>query len=1371
LENNAIGFRYVQGLENECDYFPFFAKIVLRAWAYAEKWLILHVSNLQAIKNNLFMKIFALAPLFVASLWAGSVHAIDQTNLNFRCLDVEQGLTSNTVNGLVQDKKGFIWVGTDDGLDRFDGNDIRCYRIGQSVGGGPISNALVIWTIDSDDNIWTSSLYDNYVFSPRIGQFQPFRAITPQGQRVPVDVRAITEDHSRTMWICTARNGIYSYNLSSRHLQHYASGNISCIVVDENNQVWVSTRNVRMPILRLNRQQNVFQPVAVRGAVLKSYLSFMHEGADGYIYAGTWNDGLYRFDKSSATLTQVLPNTPASPQTHLHCLATAADKNLWIGSDDGLLLYNTQNGLCHLYGKAENVAGALSSQFVYQVYQDKEGGLWVGTFYGGVNYAPPFQGRFQTFVHSHQANSVGGNVIAGLCQDAKGLIWVTSDDGGLSCLNPRTGLFKVYTHANSGLSFDNTHALCTVGDEVWVGTYSCGVDVLNTANGRWRHYGSGTSPRTLYDPNSYAIYHDSQGRVWVCNIGGICLYNRATDDFRRMHTTSAGISTVCEDRGKNLWFGAASGPLLRYTPQGRWITYGGATAILPPGTEVNILRLDENGVMWAGTSQGLFRYDERHHRFVSVPFVAPSHNVTCILASNSNLWLTTTNGLVCYSPSTGQSRLYLKRDGLQSCMFSMGAGMVAADGRIYVGTTKGFTAFYPNDMKLNTYVPSVLITSLMLMNKEVPVGPDSPLHQSISATRRIDLSYDDNVITIGFAALSYCIPEKNRFAYYLEGFDKGWTETAGRRSATYTNLAPGTYVFHVRGTNNDGVWNMQGTSLTIVVHPPFYLTWWAQTLYVLLFGLALWLIFRSYKRRTQRQHQVHLQQMEQAKEKELYTAKITFFTMIAHEIRTPVSLIIGPLEKILERNLEGTLRSDMQIIQRNSRRLLGLVNQLLDFRKVQQGMFSMHFVHTDLVPLAQATVERFRPWAAQRGITLALEAPQGTLMADFDVEAVTKIMSNFLTNAIKYGTSHVVLTCTTAGPDATSFSIRVHDDGPGIPRTEVDKIFKPFYQAENNKPGTGIGLTIVRNMVDLHHGTVLVEPCEAGGTTFVATLPLTQQDVGTATSEVEQPPLPSDILPSDPAPKPDGADKPLLLLVDDNEEMLNFLSQSFVDDYTILTATDGRQALDQIAANNFQLIISDWMMPVMDGADLCRAVRANPLSSHIPFVLLTAKTDLDSKIQGMDIGADIFIEKPFSIHYLKSCIRNLIELRSMLLQKFSKMPLVPIRTLASHSEDERILDQLNKVIEENFANPDLDVNLLAQKMNISRSNLYTKIKSISDQTPNELIQLLRLKKAAELLSEKRYRMSEICYMVGFSNPGYFSKCFYKQFGKRPSEFL
>lgn len=1312
--------------------------------------------------------------LLVLMIGRGTVMA-GQTDLKFRHLGVDEGMSSNAVNSIVQDKHGFIWMGTNEGLDRYDGTKISEYIPEKNLSKFSVDNDVSIYLLDTDGYLWLSVQHDIYVFDPFLGKFRRFDVTANDGQKMPADVRSAAEDNSGNIWFATNNSGVYCYNMKSRKMHHYADarrGYNHTVIIDENNQVWVTTGDPQSPILKLNRPRNIFQPVNIKNNPLVSDrigLTFMFQSHDGNIYCTTWDKGMYRFDRSTSELTPVLSNSSTSPMTHVHCIANARDNNLWIGSDDGLLLYDPARNSCYLYGKDENAETSLSSKFVYHVCEDREGGLWVGTFYGGVSYAPPFQDRFLSFRHALDRNSVGGNVIAGFCEDDDGNVWISSDDGGVSMYQPGTRQFSVYKTSNSALSFDNTHALYADGKYIWIGTYTGGVNVLNTETHTWKQYHAGEKYSNMYDESCYAIDKDSRGNLWVCNMSGICKYDPASDKFIRMHKLNTLVLTIEEDRSHNVWFGAPGGGLLCYTNKGKWISYDSANSRLP-SNQVNCLHLDENGVLWIATTKGLCRYDEVHHSFVTYHLDAPSNNIQCILEINGQLWLTTTNGLICFVPSKNLTRVYMKRDGLNSCQFTMNSGLVASDGCLYVGSDKGFNAFYPNQMRQNGYVPPVVITGLMLMNKVVKVNDDGPLRQDISSLDRIDLSYKDNVITINYASLSYCIPEKNQYAYCMEGFDDGWVKAGNRQSATYTNLSPGTYTFHVKGTNNDGEWNDRGTSLVIVIHPPFYLTWWAKLFYLMTAVLLAWYLFKRYKENVAHKQDMKIEKVKQEKEKELYTAKISFFTMIAHEIRTPVSLIIGPMEQVLEKELPDSLRGDLQTVYRNGKRLLFLVNQLLDFRKVQQGMFKMNFVACDLTELLRTTASRFTPLAQQHGERLTVDVPEEALTVDIDREAITKVLSNLLMNAIKY--SHTTIVLSYARETENTFKIIVTDDGDGMKEEEKQKVFKPFYQGESNKPGTGIGLTIVRNMIDLHHGNIVVNSTFGQGTSFVVTLPVKQETVSGEhpISEMSAESVPKDIITMETPAQTSDENKKLLLIVDDNEDMLAFLSKSFVDDYTIMTAENGRQALSLLDSNNFSLIISDWMMPVMDGAELCKAIRKNPLTSHIPFVLLTAKTDLDSKIEGMDIGADIFVEKPFSIHYLKSCIHNLIELRNMLIQKFSKMPLVPIRSIATHSEDERILNQINKIIEDNFSNPDLDVDLLAEKMNISRSSLYTKIKSISDQTPNELIQLLRLKKAAELLLEKKYRMNEICYMVGFNNPSYFSKCFLKQFGKRPSEY-
>ena len=661
----------------------------------------------------------------------------------------------------------------------------------------------------------------------------------------------------------------------------------------------------------------------------------------------------------------------------------------------------------------------------------------------------------------------------------------------------------------------------------------------------------------------------------------------------------------------------------------------------------------------------------------------------------------------------------------------------------------------------------------ILSRTRVETQKDGILPEAIDHLKEIHLSYKDNVITLNYAALSYCTPQKNQYAYILEGFDKGWNYVGAQHSTTYTNLPAGTYTFRVKASNNDNIWNEEGTSIRIIVHPPFYLSLPFKIGYVLLFLLALGLLLRYVIRRSEKKHAKAIDELNSKKEIEIHEAKINFFTMIAHEIRTPVSLIIGPLEKIMQStHIPINERQELEIIDRNSQRLLFLVNQLLDFRKVEQKEIRMKFTSQSIKELMQAVCERFSPTLQQNGVSFSVTYPDEHFHADVDKEALTKVLSNLLTNANKYTQSRIEVRFQ-EHPERQTFSIEVKDNGKGMNEEELKKIFKPFYQASENKPGTGIGLSIVKGIVEAHHGQVNVTSQPGKGSSFIITLPRKQENLVTEEEENQATnPIPEDIIPeqNDTAATSQKV-LPIMLIVDDNEDMLNFLSSHFQTSYTIATAVDGVDALNKLKEQEVALIISDWMMPNMNGIDLCKAVRNNQLTSHIPFILLTAKTDTEAKITSMNCGADAYIEKPFSLQYLEACIKNLLELRLQLRQKFSQMPTVSINSIAANQNDKVFLEKMNHLIEENLNNEELSVDFLAEKLCISRSGLFVKIKGLANTTPNEMIQIIRLKKAASLLLENQYRINEVSYMVGFNNPSYFSKCFQKQFGMKPGEYI
>ena len=1298
----------------------------------------------------------------------------------YRNLTMNDGLLSNAVRNIVQDPYGFIWLGTDNGLCRYDGTQVQPYRIAQ-LGISQYVSAL----LTTEDAVYVGTEKGVFRLAQTVQQFK----------QLPMDINSVVTslaiDKEGNLWAATMEDGVWRYVVKTGQAKQYqlnkSHNGAAQVFIDNANQVWTTTNWGKPFVQRLNRLHDRFEPVELTYSQDYNGLRML-QTHDGRIWLGTWEEGLLLMH-ADGRLEQVLSPTLTKVGNHIHALFERDDDTICIGCDDGVICFNPKT---REWKRLMDDNRGARDRFVYAITSDMEGGLWVGTFYGGVHYVSPVSKRFEAFTIG---TGLTGNVISRFCEDKNGRIWVASDDGGLMCYSPKEGRFLDYPHQGV-LGRQNAHALSFSGDELWVGTYTSGVFVLNIETGSLRQYTQTQDPTSLDNPSCYALYTDMRGWTWVGTMDGLNLYNRTENCFERICKMEAMVIDIDEDWNSRLWVSTQGNGLWRYGVKDKQLKrylHDDEDKYSLPNDQVNCTLVDESGRLWIGTVGGLCRYDAKRDAFDRIRLEVPSHNIMGIIEDNGALWLSTERGIVRYEPGASntkagdetltrpQTQRFTHHDGIVSEQFQPNSGLKASDGRIYFGSTSGFNSFLPYQIKINHVMPPVYITGLSIMNQEEHTAEGLPL--DLSQTKELTLGYSDGqMVTFSFASLSYCSPEKNQYAYMLEGFDQDWNYVGNQNRATYTNLPAGTYVFRVKATNNDGAWSANEAALQIVVHPPLWWSWWAKVLYLLIIGAAIWMYVRFRLKRAEHQHQQEIERLNAEKEKEVREARLNFFTMIAHEIRTPVSLIIGPLEKIMKGDTAISGKDDMRVIDRNAHRLLELVNQLLDFRKVEQQSLVMHFAPQNIHELIEGVSERFAPTFEQGGKRFTVDCPDEHFTAIIDKEAVTKVVSNLLTNANKYTKDDVRLSCGIE-PDGEHFRIVVSDNGVGIREEDRQRIFEPFFQAMDNKPGTGIGLNIVKNIVDLHHGIISLDSEVGKGTTFTVVLPVrqeSQEDIQGSramevlesenTSDEQNPPRSSELSYSSSSEYPRSS-KDTMLIVDDSEDMVAFLKDSFCNQYEVITACDGIEALDLLKKHEVNIIISDWMMPRMDGAELCRRVRLNPLTSHIPFVMLTAKTDDDAKVEGMDVGADTYIEKPFSLEYLEACIRNMLKLRRQLMEKFSTQPLEPVTEIAQNATDNEFLVRMNRIIEENFSNSELNVNFLAEKLNISRSGLFAKIKTLADITPNEMIQIVRLKKAAQLLLERKYTVSEIGYMVGFSNPSYFSKCFQKQFGIKPADYM
>lgn len=695
-----------------------------------------------------------------------------------------------------------------------------------------------------------------------------------------------------------------------------------------------------------------------------------------------------------------------------------------------------------------------------------------------------------------------------------------------------------------------------------------------------------------------------------------------------------------------------------------------------------------------------------------------------------------------------------------------------------MGSIDGFVAFNPKNFSENKSLPSIVITDFLLFGKEVYAGdPSSPLKKSINFLDELVLQPNQNSFSFRVAALDFQAPRMNRIMCKLDGFDEEWLPVGESPVVTYSNLWYGDYTFRVKAANSDGVWNEKEVALIVRILPPFYLTIWAYCVYVLLIiGCSLYAIW-YFKQRSSYRHRRQMEKFEQEKEREIYHAKIDFFTNVAHEIRTPLTLIKGPLENIiLKKKVDAETREDLNVMKQNTERLLNLTNQLLDFRKTESQGFRLNFAKCNITEVLKETHLRFTSLAKQKGLEFTLQLPEADFYAHVNQEAFTKIISNLLNNAVKYSEHyiHVFLEVTEGGENKV-FCIRTVNDGVIIPREMREEIFQPFVrfnEGDDGKvtTGTGIGLALSRSLAELHQGTLAMGK-EEDSNTFCLTLPIVQDMTITLTPETEMEPETV----NEPTVEVEQGEikdnRPTVLVVEDNPDMLAFVVRQLSKEYAVLSAANGAEALKMLDGNYVNLVVSDVVMPVMDGFELCKTIKSDLNYSHIPVILLTAKTNIQSKIEGMELGADAYIEKPFSVEYLQACASNLIQNREKLRRTFAQSPFVAANTMALTKADEDFIKRLNEVILTNLNNPEFSMDDIADSLNMSRSNFYRKIKGVLDLSPNEYLRLERLKKAAQLLKQGEGRVTEICYMVGFNSPSYFAKCFQKQFGVLPKDFV
>lgn len=1299
----------------------------------------------------------------------------------FRTWDIRSGLSQNTVNAILQDQSGMMWFGTKDGLNRFDGLSFRVFKTGNSDLGNDYITAL---HEANDGRIWIGTDGGVYVYTPEKESFVPFTRKSKEGVSIRRTVTQISSDARGRVWIASDDEGLFCYDalrdeltnplLHLRQKEHLA--NVTRFWFDSNDTLWLSlyAANLCYSTDGLHTLKP-FRDAEGKETFDEDIINAQIDASPQRRFVGS-SHGLTEIDLSTRRVRRILT-------AYVRSLCLKSNTELWVGTENGLYIYNLANGhTTHILSPGEEDPYSLADNAIYALSRDREGGMWIGSYFGGVNYYPHQYTYFEKY-YPHDGIDYLGRRVREFCPGHDGTLWIGTEDKGLFHFFPETGKIEPFTHPAIG---KNVHGLCLDGDELWVGTFSEGLSRVNLRTHQVHHYQKGLAPNTLNANDIFTICKTSKGGLLIGTTSGLLRYNRATDDFTRIpELANVFVHYLLEDHTGNVWAATYSNGLFCYDAKRHtWTNFSdhrqGISVFLPYNKMISIYEDSRHRLWFMTQGAGFFRYDPPGKKFVRYDMSDgfPSNIIYRMVEDDAhNLWLTTGNGLVCFNPDNGSKRIYTTANGLLSNQFNYQSGYKDKNGYLYMGSIDGFIRFDPATFVVNMQVPPIRITDILWFNKRIPVAqPGSPLKQGIPFADRLTLRYDQNSFTLHVAALSYQAPEMNRLIYKLSGVDKEWHDVHDG-TITYSNLPYGTHVFHLKGSNSDGVWNVEERTLEIQILPPFYLSGWAYFVYWLLAIGTVVQVIRYFYAKTRRRHRRALEKLEHEKERELYTAKVEFFTNVAHEIRTPLTLIKSPLENVLKGNeLPDNVRGDLEIMDLNAQRLLNLVNQLLDFRKTESDGFRLTFVRCNISHIVSQTYMRFTPIARQQQVEFTLDCPKD-IQASVDREAFTKVVSNLLNNAVKYTKTYVHVSLSV---HKDHFTLTVSNDGKRIPEHVRGNIFKPFiqYRDENARKtsGTGIGLALARSLTELHGGTLNMDDA-APDNTFVLTLPLTHAqtlDIGQApTKELPRPTPETNKATLATTSATDQGQPPhyTVLVVEDNADMQAFIGQLLASDYRVLTAPDGLQALDVLHEHTVNLVISDVMMPEMDGFMLCERIKMKVETSHIPVILITAKTTLQAKLEGLKLGADAYIEKPFSVEYLKVTVANLLKSREKLQETFTHSPLAQTNSIAQTQEDEKFLQALNDFIMQHMQDPEFKLDDIAERMNMSRSSLNRKIRGILDMTPNDYLRLARLKRAAMILKNGECKVNEVCYAVGFNTPSYFTRCFVKQFGMLPKDFI
>lgn len=1312
----------------------------------------------------------------------------------FNHISVKEGLSQSTVFCITQDRLNFMWFGTrSGGLNRYDGCEFKVFKHDPNDSTSISNNEVISLLEDHEGTLWVGTRKGGLNrFNHTTERFQRYDNVSSNNRKITAN--ALFQDSKHRIWVATnvGIDMIVNDNYNTNHLPALANKHLTAIAEDENGNIYISDKK-GLYVYKEKQNELKYYPFSEdkTAKLSSSYSTPIFIDSQQRVWIGT-TKGVCIFENDSIKSPfNHLAQGAIIPTAETRSIHEDSQGNLWFGTIQGLFCYNDQKGKMQLHTKNDHNSQSLNHNSIYSLYEDKSGILWIGTWGGGVNMHSYKLFKFEHYKHqNYNTKSLSNNSVSSFAEGENG-IWISTESGGLNFLRDHSIEFEnISTEASSRPKLNSDHIkalLKSKSDDLYIGSYGGGLSRLNTKTRNITHI--------LPQEKVFSLAEYPQGVIWAGTLNGLFRYNEKTKEVKHYQRIIGDakslshnfINSLFVSSNQTLWLGTKEAGLMKYNAKDDNFTRYTNTNNNAKGLLSNYvitMAEDLNGNLLIGTSNGINIFNPLHQNFERLEIVdLPDKNINGIICDlDNNYWISTNKGITKYSHD-GTPVNYDINDGLQSNEFNRNSSFIDSKGNVYFGGINGFNIIRPKQVPINTEIPEIRITKFKLSNQDVSVeSKNSPLKQHIIETEHIELKHDQNDLSFEFVALNYIVSQKNQYAYKLIGYNDEWVYCGNNRLANYTNLKPGDYTFVVKGSNNDNIWNKEGKAIHISIEQPFRKKPMAYLIYLfiltaLFFGLK-WLI-------TMRIEQKNLLQFERLEKKQLEDLnqmKLRFFTNVAHEFRTPLTLIAGPLQELREQESQTEEQSYLlNVVQNNVKRLLLLVDEILDFRKASNYKVELKITEASLIDFVNHILDCFRENAAKKNISLEFEhAIELAPLAYFDQSVMDKVIFNLLSNALKYTPDNgkIKISLEEEGNEAI---IKVADSGKGIEKNDLERIFDRFYQGKNiqgNFSGSGIGLAYAKRLIEAHQGSISVESTIDIGTTFTAQLPIDKASYAELLSnektslavETKQDKKDQEIATITPPDSDDGKSPYHILIVEDNEELNAYLKYYFRA-FNVDTAFNGKEGLEKATKLMPDIIISDVMMPEMDGFEMCQKLKDQFLTSHIPVILLTAKSEKDHKIEGIQLGADAYIEKPFDNKLLEATLHNILAQRKKL-----KLRLTGEEELDSQMEkrsphDQRFIEQVDKTIKEHMHSADFSVENLAENLGMSRSQLFRKFKALYELSPSETLRIERLNYAKKLIAEREHNVNEISDLAGFNSPSYFITSFKKHFGITPTEYL